>query len=402
MAKKASKKKMTYTKKLRKNFSRLFLIQKALIFAAAFAIAGVALLVITMAASSPYDDTRQASLIDNPQLGISYKGLKAIKKNANHPCKGEFEAEGLNVNGEPLCTHGPDPVPPGLSIADTNIQKRFDQLDKQPKGLTNETKLKNMTLSKLTAYAGHPFAATSPFPESAVPCTSGNYRIQLVFITNRDYPSSIPSYFRSTARRMESQMEYSALHSGTGSTNRHLRFVTDSNCVPYVRIIRTPSTYRLAEPGDAVSWLQNRENMKSPYIKFLIWNYGKYANFCGMAFASGDESPIATDNLINKTAGYAVVDTTCWGSRTEMHELLHTLGAVNRSAPHSNGSGHCLDRHDPLCYTTSPSYIDSHCTDDKLEFVPDCNHDDYFNTTNLSPTAYLTTHWNIANSPYLQ
>lgn len=76
-----------------------------------------------------------------------------------------------------------------------------------------------------------------------------------------------------------------------------------------------------------------------------------------------------------------------------IHEVIHTMGAIVNTAPHSTSAGHCTDGQDIMCYRDSQSstYDPSVCATKVL----DCNRDDYFNP---APAAgsYLATHWNTA------
>ncbi|GMA87322.1 hypothetical protein GCM10025868_25720 [Angustibacter aerolatus] len=80
------------------------------------------------------------------------------------------------------------------------------------------------------------------------------------------------------------------------------------------------------------------------------------------------------------------------GPSTPAHELMHNLGAVQASAPHSTTEGHCTDEYDVMCYvdgglnprTGNTATTTTVCkgtaanprADDALF---DCRHDDYFN-----------------------
>lgn len=93
----------------------------------------------------------------------------------------------------------------------------------------------------------------------------------------------------------------------------------------------------------------------------------------------------------------------CWGrggtgASSEIHELIHLLGAVSLSAPNSNGFYHCTDGNDIMCYPEQGVATTSRCST-PIEQL-DCGGDDYFNAR--PPTgSYLSTHWNTANSRFL-
>jgi PKD domain len=85
-----------------------------------------------------------------------------------------------------------------------------------------------------------------------------------------------------------------------------------------------------------------------------------------------------------------------------LHEVGHLLGAVQLSAPHSTGAGHCTDGWDVMCYADGgPNDAQSYpCPGDSAHAAFDCNHDDYFNPAPV-PGTYLATHWNAYDSEFL-
>lgn len=89
---------------------------------------------------------------------------------------------------------------------------------------------------------------------------------------------------------------------------------------------------------------------------------------------------------------------------TFLHELSHTLGAVQDSAPNSTGAGHCTDEADIMCYADSSGKpVQTACSPTlatPFDELYDCNNDDYWNP---SPAAgnYLATHWNAYDSVFL-
>lgn len=136
---------------------------------------------------------------------------------------------------------------------------------------------------------------------------------------------------------------------------------------------------------------------------------------CGMATLSVDDRP-GPGNQANVGTGYARVDRPCWNSgdhgtySVAAHELVHTLGAVQRSAPHATDGYHCSDEWDALCYVDGAGVSTTvACRDadgatsgegDGNNRLLDCGGDDYFNP-DPPPGSYLDTHWNTADSVYL-
>jgi hypothetical protein len=87
-----------------------------------------------------------------------------------------------------------------------------------------------------------------------------------------------------------------------------------------------------------------------------------------------------------------------------LHEVAHTLGAVQDSAPHSTGAGHCFDEHDVMCYADGgpKNALETLCGS---PFSPanetfDCGLDDYLNPAPASG-SYLATHWNLQSSQFM-
>ena len=85
-----------------------------------------------------------------------------------------------------------------------------------------------------------------------------------------------------------------------------------------------------------------------------------------------------------------------------LHEVSHTLGAVNQNSPHSSGVGHCWDEADVMCYADGGTHpLADVCPMSSLTLEQwDCGHDDYFNTAPPAGT-YLATHWNLADSLFM-
>ena len=96
-----------------------------------------------------------------------------------------------------------------------------------------------------------------------------------------------------------------------------------------------------------------------------------------------------------------------------LHEVSHTLGAVQMSSPNSSGGGHCNDRYDLMCYedggpgslfswtpaaTATPRLPPDPYSEESQAW--DCNKDDFFNVAPAGG-SYLADHWNLAQSGFL-
>jgi hypothetical protein len=91
-----------------------------------------------------------------------------------------------------------------------------------------------------------------------------------------------------------------------------------------------------------------------------------------------------------------------------LHEITHTLGAVQDSAPNTSLGGHCTDGSDVMCYDdggpNSGSYSATVCsllsgTQAGMTQTYDCNNDDYFDPDPLVG-SYLDTHWNVFDNVF--
>ncbi|MFA5862747.1 MAG: PKD domain-containing protein [Candidatus Thermoplasmatota archaeon] len=137
---------------------------------------------------------------------------------------------------------------------------------------------------------------------------------------------------------------------------------------------------------------------ESPRDKYLVFYDGPAPCDCsGMANLETDDAP-GSANLNNGNGPnpmFAIMFEDPTNARTWLHELLHTMGAVQRSAPHSTGAGHCTDGSDVMCsYDGGANAINYTLDICKIEVV-DCNQDDYFAAA-PSAGSYLSTKWNLA------
>jgi len=287
-------------------------------------------------------------------------------------CGESLVVDATGSDGLPACTHGPDPAPPGVDDA-----------------------------------AG----STSPTPAPAGPgivgCyddgTSG-YRVQAIYAHADDVTdryASVVDALRTYAAAADGAFEQSAQETGG---DRHVRFVTEPSpsgaaCQLSVLDVTLPAT---ADDtfSNTITALQAQSFTRADR-RYLVWMDATV--YCGIAQLRSDDSSAQTNVNNGRYPGYARVDAGCWGNRApvEAHELLHTFGGVQTTAPHATPAFHCYDEWDLMCYADGSGVpMQTICASSSHDALLDCNHDDYF-STDPAAGSYLATHWNSADSRFL-
>ncbi len=225
--------------------------------------------------------------------------------------------------------------------------------------------------------------------------TSGK-RIEVLYLREATMPdryAQLLPMFRAWLANADDQFNDQA---AVSNRSRHLRFVTTAvsgGCAAVVRNHVVPAG-SLATFDSSKIAAQNL-GYNSNDRKYLMLTEATV--ICGVGEIKPDDLTTGAGNL-NNGQSFARVDAIpgCFGANAIAHELGHTLGAAQLTAPHTDGSWHCLDQWDLMCYGGTPTWSCLQWNDYRL---PDCNRDDYFNA---NPTAgsYLATHWNTADSAY--
>jgi hypothetical protein len=320
------------------------------------------------AAGAPTGDGSSPS--DDAARGLVYRGLD--RPDADSACVSGFELD----SGNNRCTHGPDPAPPGVDVR------------------------AHRSLAALADEAPATAAAAGGTIQCIGDGTSGN-RVQAVYAVASDRTdrfTTVSPYISQWAAATDGVFNASAAETGGV---RHVRWVTNADCsLNVLRIVLSPSG------DDSIDATEN-ELAARGYTrsdrKYLLWMDANV--YCGIAGIYGDDRP-GQDNRNNAgrsaPALVARVDSGCWGRSTsvEAHELVHMLGGVQLSAPHSTVGFHCEDESDRMCYADDPSTVLSYVCPSSYEALLDCGHDDYFSTAPATG-SYLATHWNVASSSFL-
>lgn len=177
---------------------------------------------------------------------------------------------------------------------------------------------------------------------------------------------------------------------------RSVRWVTGADCEPEIRIVTVPNgLLDRRAPGflDAMMLLFGAPDED----RRIFLGFWTDSPSWGIAELTGDDrAGPRNENARGNRFGmvYGIPSAFVAG-----HELGHLLGAVATSAPGSSGYGHCTSLFDILCYADAKGVrMDRDCGFSEFNRL-DCGNDDYF--ASVPRGDYLSTHWNIADSPYL-
>lgn len=302
--------------------------------------------------------------LDAPRRSTAAAGLSGADLRRSARCPGWTLRDGN-------CSHGPDPAPSGLDVTTPT---------------TNEQLRMRARAAELTA--------------AGVACTGDGVtgpRVQALYVRAKDVPdrfAAVRDSLGSYAGAVDDVFVESAAK--TGGTRR-VRWLTTAACSLDLRHVVVS-----AKGDDSLSAMVGElkaQGYGRSDRKYLLW--ADATRYCGVAQTRYDDRP-TPDNASNRGASYARIDTKCWGlsNSVEAHELTHMLGGVQLSAPNSNGSGHCTDDSDRMCYAESGALPVRTVCEAGHERLLDCGNDDYFSTRPASG-SYLATHWNVADSAFL-
>ncbi|MBV8234701.1 MAG: hypothetical protein JO075_03265, partial [Acidimicrobiia bacterium] len=319
-------------------------------------------------------------LAESASRGITYKGL--LKAATSGRCG----HTAFQLAGTQACTHGPDPAP-------SNVDVRYRR----------GTPVAPAATSAGTPSGPGTAASGNPPPPCYDDGQSGD-RVQAIYahaagVTDRY--SSLVSSIRQWAADVDAVFVRSAAETGGV---RHVRFATDSSCQVSVLDVQLSST-GADNISNTVQELQGQGFNRSDR-KYLVWMDATV--YCGIAQVYGDDTATPT-NLSNGASSVpgevARIDSGCWGldsqnQSVEAHELMHTLGGVQTSAPHATKYNHCWDEYDRMCYDDGSGATMQVICPASHENTFDCGHGDYF-STNPPAGSYLATHWNTADSSFL-
>jgi hypothetical protein len=282
------------------------------------------------------------------------------------------------------CTHGSDPAPPGFDVSQRVLP--------------------------LSARAARTLMAANTCDGDD---GESGFRVQVLYVRDANLPSRYAEYL-SSIRGWAGDMNeiFQASAEETGPT-RSVRFVTNANCQPTVEEV-TVTAAAAADFDPMIAEIKAKGYNRTDRI-YLSFVDTTTSNICGIATLFDDDRANGSLNWNNVGPSFARVDAGCWSGDLAGHEVMHTLGGVQNSAPHTTFNpadpdtyfgGHCIDEWDIMCYSDVSQALhlppmEIHCPDDNLDVTRfDCGDDDYYNTSPASGT-YLANFWNPANNRFL-
>ena len=277
-------------------------------------------------------------------------------------------------------------------------------------------------------------------PATAPPVCYGDgqsgARVQLIY----GYPAGQPdreSVIVPQVRALMAPRMQAVIKASSAGKDLGIRFAFDAPCARLsVPVVRFPAS-TVASPGADDQFLKIRDELiRLGYTRTdrkyeVIWDWWNNKGICGLGellYGADQPTPVNEHNggpVVGShtdpagvlglqdyadRARYAAV----WRSPTgpkgyncfemgqshaevQVHELFHSLGAVQPSAPHSDSGGHCTDTPSVMCPAGRVPAVPS-CGQQAVE-VLDCGMDDYWNP-NPASGSYLSKADNIATSQF--
>lgn len=251
------------------------------------------------------------------------------------------------------------------------------------------------------------FSTTPPPPAKETPAAqypiacfnSGHdgHRVQAVYVYASGQPdrsAEVIPEIRNLAIEADSAVQASAQKTGG---HRQIRWTTRPDCKVHVAVTAIPAN-SISSFRETINRVKEQGH-NYPNRRYIL--FVDDATYCGLGEWMEDDRPAHVGNYHNTDESfYARVDRTCWYSSAVLHELGHTLGAVQDSAPNSTREAHCSDAYEVMCYQDASGIDTRVMCPQSHEALLDCQNNDYFHT-NPAPSSYLATHWNMASSKYL-
>ncbi|HEY5942032.1 MAG TPA: hypothetical protein VIT89_04135 [Solirubrobacterales bacterium] len=253
--------------------------------------------------------------------------------------------------------------------------------------------------------------AELPTGQVAPICRTSGRRIVVVHTYRPGQSPASSAYLRTLVARMNWKIQDQSSKSSQGQ--RNLRMVVDCNSSGEVLVhnVQTPNnelTKLFAEVPKALYEKPTGENA----VKYLIFDSQNNPDYGGVAEMGCFDVRKSIVNICANFTRSALVTNVAWIAHTPIHELFHTLGAVQLEAPYTTGSSsHCIDGLDVMCYEDGSSkgalYTETRCPSSEgyespVKFPLDCGFDSYFNA---APPAgsWLASHWDIGGpeNPFL-
>ena len=319
------------------------------------------------------------------------------------------ETVGTVVDGELLCVHGDQPPPPGV---DPRRRPSVDELRGRRLGFVHNAE-KGRGQQEPTPDLGEsePSQAANELDGTGLIDAAQGYqvkcigdgvtgpRVQAVYAVATDQldrRADLVPLIRQYAADIDMRINRSAAAHGEGRRVRYVTQPTADGCRVDVRV-----AYLSPTGDDSFSNTRSElraQGMNATDRKYLVW-VDAAVGICGLGELYMNDTP-TQDNPNNRGPLYARVDAPCFGY-AETHELLHTMGAVQASAPHSTNAGHCTQTVDAMCYSDASGVTMTGACPNAPSYWVDCNLDDYF-AADPATNSYLANNWNVARSAFLQ
>ncbi|HET7676257.1 MAG TPA: Ig-like domain-containing protein [Candidatus Limnocylindrales bacterium] len=319
---------------------------------------------------------------------LAKRGLKA----GSGVCEGLFEALDAPVaQPDKPCTHGADHAAGLLGTGHDHAAHGHADAGSADASSTPSAIIDSVSL-------------TAPVQPNRIPCYSTGPYVRVFYI----YHSGTTNRFSQRLPRIKEAVataDYIINRSANQTKGtRHVKWRVSSTC--RLAVIATSANLSYTDPSYLARNLTSRGLLKSTEKALVFTEQGP---FCGGIAMLARDTRASSYNYNNRGGMLArVFMGPCLGyglsnlkiGEVAAHEVVHTLGGVQRNAPYATYNGHCYDESDVMCYVDGAGVVMKKICAVTVPELLDCRKNTYFHT-NPPSTSYLYRYWNTARNVFL-
>lgn len=386
-------------------------------------------LLLSRSFMTPTGDNIYEEVKVKPGYEKTLAGLRKVKTKAKHPCAGSFEVIGkVDAYGKKMCTTTNETLTDN-PIPEAKAKKLQDRADNMQPLKSSETikSIKDTGSLPLDPEIAKEYQSTRSASASIaeqnaspqLPTTPGCYGSgkdgrRIVVIASGTHEQPITSFDIARIKNVVGQMESTLIWNSylqNPDKVMHWRFYQGGNCEPEIITATQDANYynelsvatfsQLKQDWGIIGAANTAKQQavgENLLPHFLVFTRSG-ANACGQSDFNwgGVTNDQETFSFVYGMTPSGNTGSQCWNGWIAQHEIMHSMGAVDITAPHATVGAHCTDEWDIMCYDDGAGVVINCPTVNGstvlADYVMDCNADDYFSVKPDADSVFNPPPW---------